>query len=43
MGCPEHIHTTDNSIIPMKERMADNDDPVVWLLRKFRGQKKSPA
>jgi len=36
--CPEHIHITDNGIIPMKERMADNVDPIVWLLRKFRGQ-----
>ena len=35
--CPEHIHITDNGIIPMKERMADNFDPIVWLLRKFRG------
>ena len=42
--CPEHIHITDNGIIPMKERMADNYDPVVWLLRKFRGgKKKTPA
>jgi succinate dehydrogenase / fumarate reductase iron-sulfur subunit len=41
--CPEHIHITDNAIIPMKERMADNYDPVVWLLRKFRGGKKSRA
>ena len=41
--CPEHIHITDNGIIPMKERMADNFDPIVWLLRKFRGQRKSPA
>jgi succinate dehydrogenase iron-sulfur subunit len=41
--CPEHIHITDNAIIPMKERMADNYDPVVWLLRKFRGQKKPSA
>jgi succinate dehydrogenase / fumarate reductase iron-sulfur subunit len=41
--CPEHIHITDNGIIPMKERMADNFDPIVWLLRKFRGQKKTPA
>ncbi len=41
--CPEHIHITDNGIIPMKERMADNFDPIVWLLRKVRGQKKQPA
>jgi hypothetical protein len=27
----------------MKERMADNFDPVVWLLRKFRGQRTTPA
>jgi succinate dehydrogenase / fumarate reductase iron-sulfur subunit len=41
--CPEHIHITDNGIIPMKERMVDEFDPVLWLLRKFRGQKKAPA
>jgi succinate dehydrogenase / fumarate reductase, iron-sulfur subunit len=38
--CPEHIHITDNAIIPLKERLADDMDPVVWLLRKFRGQKE---
>jgi len=27
----------------MKERMADNFDPIVWLLRKFRGGRKEPA
>jgi succinate dehydrogenase / fumarate reductase iron-sulfur subunit len=36
--CPEHIHITDNGIIPLKERMADGFDPIVWLLRKFRGK-----
>ena len=41
--CPEHIHITDNGIIPLKERMADEFDPIVWLLRKFRGQRKAPA
>ena len=42
--CPEHIHITDNAIIPLKERMADEFfDPVVWLLRKFRSKKKQPA
>jgi len=41
--CPEHIHITDNGIIPMKERMADNFDPIVWLLRKFRGGRHEPA
>ena len=38
--CPEHIHITDNGIIPMKERMADDWDPIVWVLRKLRGDKK---
>jgi succinate dehydrogenase / fumarate reductase iron-sulfur subunit len=41
--CPEHIHITDNGIIPMKERMADTVDPILWLLRKLRGQNKPPA
>jgi succinate dehydrogenase / fumarate reductase iron-sulfur subunit len=40
--CPEHIHITDNGIIPLKERVVDNYDPVVWLLRKFRGGHKEP-
>jgi len=36
--CPEDIHITDNAIIPLKERLADDFfDPVVWLFRKFRG------
>ena len=30
--CPEHIHITDNAIIPMKERVVDvKYDPIVWL------------
>ena len=41
--CPEHIQITDNGIIPMKERMVDNFDPVVWLWRKVRGARKQPA
>ena len=44
--CPEHIHITDNAIIPLKERVADDYfDPVRWLLRKVRGEKmvKEPA
>jgi succinate dehydrogenase / fumarate reductase iron-sulfur subunit len=41
--CPEHIQITDNGIIPLKERLADSMDPIVWLLRKFRGQRKQPA
>ncbi|HJR03175.1 MAG TPA: succinate dehydrogenase/fumarate reductase iron-sulfur subunit [Methylomirabilota bacterium] len=39
--CPEHIHITDNGIIPLKERMADNFDPIVWVVRKLRGHKKA--
>jgi succinate dehydrogenase / fumarate reductase iron-sulfur subunit len=35
--CPEHIHITDNAIIPLKERVADKYfDPINWLLRKLR-------
>ena len=33
--CPEHIHITDNAIIPLKERMVDEYfDPVLWAARK---------
>ena len=36
--CPEHIKITDNAIIPLKERVVDDYyDPVVWLVRKLRG------
>ena len=32
--CPEHIHITDNAIIPLKERVVDRFyDPVTRLLR----------
>ena len=41
--CPEHIHITDNGIIPLKERMADNFDPIVWVVRKLRGHKKASS
>ena len=35
--CPEHIHITDNAIIPLKERVVDRYyDPVSRLLRMFR-------
>ena len=35
--CPEHIHITDNAIIPLKERVVDRYfDPVTKLLRIFR-------
>ena len=34
----ESIHITDNAIIPLKERVADDFyDPVRWLLRKVGG------
>jgi succinate dehydrogenase / fumarate reductase iron-sulfur subunit len=36
--CPEHIHITDNAIIPLKERIVDaRYDPIAWLGRKVRG------
>lgn len=32
--CPEHIHITDNGIIPLKERIVDRYyDPLLWLWR----------
>ncbi|MFN2446423.1 MAG: succinate dehydrogenase/fumarate reductase iron-sulfur subunit [Vicinamibacterales bacterium] len=35
--CPEHIHITDNAIIPLKERVVDRFyDPVTRLIRMFR-------
>jgi len=38
--CPEHIHITDDAIIPLKERVADvYFDPVRALLRRLRGKK----
>jgi succinate dehydrogenase / fumarate reductase iron-sulfur subunit len=43
--CPEHIHITDNAIIPLKERVADRYyDPLAWLGRTLgRGPRKEPA
>src|SRR5438874_364485 len=39
--CPEHIHITDNGIIPLKERAVDEFyDPVMWLWRKLVGRKE---
>ena len=36
--CPEHIHITDNAIIPLKERVVDRFyDPVKKLFRVFSG------
>ena len=35
--CPEHIHITDNAIIPLKERVVDRFyDPVMRLLRVLK-------
>jgi succinate dehydrogenase / fumarate reductase, iron-sulfur subunit len=35
--CPEHIHITDNAIIPLKERVADEHwDPMRFFIRQFR-------
>ncbi len=35
--CPEHIHITDNAIIPLKERVVDRFyDPVTRLLRNSK-------
>jgi succinate dehydrogenase / fumarate reductase iron-sulfur subunit len=40
--CPEHIHITDNGIIPLKERVVDEYyDPVMWLFRKLFGGRNS--
>jgi succinate dehydrogenase / fumarate reductase iron-sulfur subunit len=37
--CPEHIHITDNALIPLKERVVtENYDPVAWLVRKIAGK-----
>jgi succinate dehydrogenase / fumarate reductase iron-sulfur subunit len=38
--CPEHIKITDNAIIPLKERVADDYyDPLRMLWRKLRGDR----
>jgi succinate dehydrogenase / fumarate reductase iron-sulfur subunit len=40
--CPESIHITDNAIIPLKERVADQFyDPLRALVRLVRGKKTS--
>jgi succinate dehydrogenase / fumarate reductase iron-sulfur subunit len=37
--CPEHIHITDNAIIPLKERLVtEKYDPVAWIVRKLAGK-----
>ena len=36
--CPEGIHITDNAIIPLKERVADDHyDPLQMIWRKIKG------
>jgi succinate dehydrogenase / fumarate reductase iron-sulfur subunit len=41
--CPEHIHITDNGIIPLKERVVDEYyDPLMWGGRKLFGTKRTP-
>jgi succinate dehydrogenase / fumarate reductase iron-sulfur subunit len=38
--CPEHIHITDNAIIPLKERVADEFfDPIRAVARRVGGGK----
>jgi succinate dehydrogenase / fumarate reductase iron-sulfur subunit len=42
--CPEHIKITDNAIIPLKERVADEFyDPLQWAWRKLTGRKPGSA
>ena len=42
--CPEDITITDNAIIPLKERVADEFyDPVRQFFRMFRGKKRTTA
>ena len=37
--CPEHIHITDNAIIPLKERLADvRWDPLRWAIHRVTGK-----
>lgn len=39
--CPEHIHITDNAIIPLKERVVDSYfDPLGGLIRRILGTRE---
>jgi succinate dehydrogenase / fumarate reductase iron-sulfur subunit len=39
--CPEHIHITDNAIIPLKERIVDRYyDPIAKLMSLFSAKSK---
>jgi len=41
--CPEDIHITDNAIIPLKERVADQRyDPIRRIARRFRRSGSQP-
>ena len=41
--CPEHIHITDNAIIPLKERVAGAFyDPLAWIWRAIFATKDRP-
>ena len=43
--CPEHIHITDNAIIPLKERLvSEYYDPLAWVMRRLsrQGGKAAP-
>jgi len=42
--CPEHINSTDNGIIPLKERVADRYyDPFAMMIRKLFGKKSNKS
>jgi succinate dehydrogenase / fumarate reductase, iron-sulfur subunit len=42
--CPEHIGITDNGIIPLKERVADDFfDPLKWVAKKIFPPKKKKS
>jgi succinate dehydrogenase / fumarate reductase iron-sulfur subunit len=42
--CPEHIHITDNALIPLKERVADRKyDPLFSVASLFRKGKEKRA
>jgi len=42
--CPEHIHITDNAIIPLKERVVDEYyDPILGFFRRLFGSKHPRA
>jgi succinate dehydrogenase / fumarate reductase, iron-sulfur subunit len=38
--CPESIHITDNAIIPLKERVVDDFDPIAIFLKKIFNKAK---